>query len=271
MYGPFRDATIEVLSMTCITTSNHILGVKSILMKTCRLCLNKRDLKNSHIIPEFFYQPLYDKKHRLLVLSTKKKRPRPMEQKGVRERLLCGDCETKLSRWETYAAKVLTNIIIPNHDTEPFITVGDIDYRKFKLFELSVLWRVSVASHDIFKEIDLGPHEERIRSFMHKESTPQADDYGSMKFAIIDDGGIQLDFIYQAQYKYIEGYRVVFLIFGGYVWLFFVSGHSKKRRHTDGFLQTDGRLRIHKWPASELEEVKHFVRDIRAMGRGPKI
>lgn len=239
-------------------------------MAACRLCLNERELRNSHIIPEFFYQPLYDKKHRILVLSTKKKRPRPMEQKGVRECLLCADCETKLSGWETYAAKVLANITIPNQDAEPF-TVSGIDYRKFKLFELSVLWRVSVASHDIFKEIDLGSHEERIRSFIYGESAPQADDYGSMKFAILGDGGVQLDFIYQAQYKFIEEYRVVFLIFGGYVWVFFVSGHSKRRRHTDEFLQTDGRFRIHKWPASDLEEVKHFVRDIIAMGRGPKI
>jgi len=240
-------------------------------MATCRLCLNERVLRNSHIIPEFFYKSMYNEKHQFHVLSTQETRPRPKEQKGVRERLLCGDCEKKLSRWETYAAKVLDNITIPDQDTEPFITIDDIDYRKFKLFELSVLWRVSVASHDLFKEIDLGPHEKRIRSFIYEESAPQANDYGSMKFAILDDGGTKLDFIYQAQYKYIEGYRIVFLIFGGYVWLFFVSGHSKKRRYTDGFLQTDGRFRIHKWPASELEEVMHFVRDIRAMGRGPKI
>lgn len=247
-------------------------------MATCRLCLNERELKNSHIIPEFFYQPLYDKKHRFHVLSTKKKRPRPMEQKGARERLLCIDCETKLSKWETYAAKVFSNIAVANQNTKFFqrtkfsITVGDIDYEKFKLFELSVLWRASISSHDLFKEIDLGPHEEKIRSFICEESAPQADYYGSIKFALTDDDDVDLStgFIYQAEYKYVEGYRVVRLIFGGYVWLFFVSSHSKKEYFTDAFLQTDGSLDIWKRRASDLQDVKHFVRRVMEMGREPK-
>ena len=35
----------------------------------CKLCLKENKLSRSHIIPEFFYKPLYDEKHRINVLS----------------------------------------------------------------------------------------------------------------------------------------------------------------------------------------------------------
>lgn len=241
-------------------------------MKTCRLCLKERELKNSHIIPEFFYQPLYDEKHRFHVLSTKRERPRPMEQAGARERLLCIDCETKLSRWETYAANVFANIVITNQDTKPFITVDRIDYRKFKLFELSILWRVSVASHSLFRKVDLGSHEEKMRYSLHEENAPQADYYGSIKFALMGNGGARLlnSFIYQAEYRCIGGHRAVRLIFGGYMWLFFMNSCPIQRHLSREFLQTDGSLHIWKSRASDLQDVKRFVTDIKTMGRGPK-
>ena len=41
---------------------------------TCKLCLKENvKLCESHIIPEFFYIPLYDETHRYRILSTMKK------------------------------------------------------------------------------------------------------------------------------------------------------------------------------------------------------
>lgn len=68
----------------------------------CHLCQKDSDLKNSHIIPEFVYNLLYDKKHRFHVLTTADNPPRPQEQKGIREHLLCVDCENQLSVYEKH-------------------------------------------------------------------------------------------------------------------------------------------------------------------------
>ena len=171
------------------------------LMKQCKLCRNKRELKYSHIIPEFFYKWLYDGKHRYRTFSTYENRPRPMEQKGVREHLLCSECESKLSEWETYACNILTDDAVQFGDRDHCI-VMDVDYEKFKLFELSILWRVSVANHQLCEESSfVGSHEEEdLRSFISEGRAPKANEYGSIKFALLgDDGRRQMDYIPQPE------------------------------------------------------------------------
>jgi hypothetical protein len=73
----------------------------------CKLCLERRPLLNSHIIPEFQYRPLYDDLHRFTTISSDPERTTKFAQKGIRERLLCGECEQRLSVWEGYSAGVI--------------------------------------------------------------------------------------------------------------------------------------------------------------------
>src|SRR5436190_2368333 len=79
-----------------------------LLGEQCRLCLQfVPKLRNSHIIPEFFYKLIYDAKHQFNVFSDTDSPPGRLEQKGLREYLLCGDCEQKLGRWEKYVKELL--------------------------------------------------------------------------------------------------------------------------------------------------------------------
>jgi len=70
----------------------------------CKLCKKEAELRYSHILPEFLYSGVYDELHRTLEITPDDERT---IQKGIREYLLCQKCETKLSRYETYAAKLL--------------------------------------------------------------------------------------------------------------------------------------------------------------------
>lgn len=72
----------------------------------CRLCHKEAILENSHVIPEFMYSSLYDEKHRFQVLSTEREEKNSFEQKGIREALLCSDCENQLSQSERYVSLV---------------------------------------------------------------------------------------------------------------------------------------------------------------------
>ena len=66
----------------------------------CKLCLRESDLRYSHIIPEYFYKPMYDSKHRFMQISTVQEYPTTFLQKGVREYLLCNRCEEQFSKYE---------------------------------------------------------------------------------------------------------------------------------------------------------------------------
>lgn len=105
----------------------------------CRVCLKESKLRKSHILPEFLYEDLYDEKHRALVISQKKEK---VFQKGLRELLLCQQCETKLSRYEKYAKEIIQKLPKFSRDASGrFLYSKGVDYSRFKLFQLSILWR----------------------------------------------------------------------------------------------------------------------------------
>jgi hypothetical protein len=137
----------------------------------CRLCRKDTDLRQSHIVPESAYGPLYDSKHRFLEVTNIKEYMRPM-QKGLRERLLCGDCEQYLNRkYETYFANTwFHNGPIQSHAPNELTTVTGLDYHRFKLFHLSILWRAGIATREEFTNVNLGEHEERIRKAIIDDS-----------------------------------------------------------------------------------------------------
>jgi len=103
---------------------------------TCALCGKNEPLLNSHIIPEFAFKPTYDPKHRYHVLSTFARRPRLLEQKGLREPLLCAECETRLSQYEHYASQVIDGgVPLRIRDlraSHNCIDVFELDYTKFR-------------------------------------------------------------------------------------------------------------------------------------------
>ena len=63
----------------------------------CKLCLCNKEIRNSHIIPEFMYQNIYDPEPKRFIALTVNSinleySRKKFEQKGIREYLLCGDC-----------------------------------------------------------------------------------------------------------------------------------------------------------------------------------
>src|SRR4051794_18890200 len=113
---------------------------------TCALCENTRPLRLSHIVPEFAYKPIYDKKHRLISFSPLDVDAKWYEQKGLRDRLLCDDCEGYFNTNFEHPFKQywIDKNPLGRHAGQEVIVLDDVDYPRFKLFHLSVLWRASV-------------------------------------------------------------------------------------------------------------------------------
>jgi hypothetical protein len=140
----------------------------------CKLCgHNKKLLKKSHIVPEFMYKDLFDEKHRLhevLLKPENQLKSKIRQSGGYDKNILCGNCDNKiLGRLERYASLVLyggIELTIQNNSVKnqsTYISVKGIDYRNFKLFLMSVLWKASISNLPIFKKVNLGEHEQVIR------------------------------------------------------------------------------------------------------------
>ena len=60
----------------------------------------------------------------------------------------------KISKYEDYIAKYLKGGIELNfEDDGSVIKVGGIDYKIFKLFQLSILWRASISTRELFQYV----------------------------------------------------------------------------------------------------------------------
>jgi hypothetical protein len=144
----------------------------------CKLCLKVKPLLKSHVISEFLYSPTYARKGGALSFNANRGHVGIL-RKGIRERLLCGACERVVKEYEDYFA---TRWVQASRVPDPLpaateIRVDGLDYRCFKLFHLSVVWRIGVAAGEDFAPIDLGVHQEPLRQMILDGSPGPSADY----------------------------------------------------------------------------------------------
>ena len=66
-----------------------------------------------------------------------------------------------------------------------------------------------------------------------------------------------------------EGHHVYRAIFGGFLWVYVVSSHSKDFPYQKGFLSSDGTLRILKASPKALEFIRRMADDLVKTGKTP--
>lgn len=204
----------------------------------CALCQRVAELKNSHIIPEFLFGTLYDEKNRFHTFGKEGQPEAGLEQKGYRERLLCAECEQRFSNYERVAAVFYRGTIEAfaspeaevqygrklkftriGEDSKPtssavpaLLHVDGIDYPALKLFLLSLLWRMGVSRLHYFREVDLGPHEPRLRAMLLHDDPGTPDQYPCLLRLIEADGLLVTDFQSQP-HRYRRHQRTFYRLF----------------------------------------------------------
>jgi hypothetical protein len=221
------------------------------------------ELCDSHVLPEFGYAALYDGKHRYFRLIADPKegeRGVKLEQKGLREQLLCKACETKLSRLETYASRLLADgltVPVPGQ-----MTTNPADYSLLKLFQLSLLWRAHVSSHRMFAPVQLGPHAERLRKMLLDEDPGRACDYPCMMGAVYDRARRMPGLIAPAMMVKRDGHHLYAINFAGFYWSFVVSGQMAKHSWRNYCVQEDGTLPLYASDITKLDGFRRFASDL---------
>jgi len=233
-------------------------------VNSCKLCHKKDPLRKSHIIPEWSYGSLYDEIHRYHVLEAAPSRTQRLHQKGIYERLLCQRCETELSKYENYARAVFSggpvNVKVAQHPIG--LQLLGLDYSKFKLFELSVLWRAGAARHEFFSEVDLGSHQEVLRKMLVNRDPGKYREYGCILIPLVIDGAHLLDFIVQPVAAARGDSMRYRFVFGGYVW-FYILGETDSEV-AKLFVQRSGRMLI---PRADSKVASYFQQLALKFGR----
>lgn len=235
----------------------------------CKLCQQNNKLLRSHIIPEFFYKDTYSKSHKISVVSTGKIPKEFMNlQKGLRERLLCIDCEQLISPWEKYVREALFGgVELQIAADKHFIKIMDVDYHRFKLFSLSLIWRASISANLFFKHVNLGPQEDKIRRMLLIEDPGNENNYSVMLSAVSLSNAAIKDLVMQPEILSERGIQYLRFFLGSFCWLFVLSENCSSFPLHEYFLKQDGSMLIPKGKANELELFLEFSSRVITQGR----
>lgn len=234
-------------------------------MAKCYLCKKEKPLiKKSHIIPDFFYREcgVYNEKHKIHKIDIQeyiKNKKVSFVSTGVYDGgLLCKECDgTLIGNLEDYGRKVLygglsksesiecNNFINPNDGFE-FSVCNNVDYKKFKLFLLSILWRSSITGKGLFKEVLIKKyHQRRIRKMIYSQDSKEMKDYPLVIMSYINDSSIPKDLILQPIKSGSKGKTIITFLIGGFVFVFFISRRKKVLEKIKKMTLTkDGKLPI---------------------------
>jgi len=145
------------------------------------------------------YQKLYDEnpKRYYTTYNRGKNQSKKLSRKGIREYLFCDSCEGILNEYETYAAET---IYAKNQKNEAFLKnqikiftdsflyeFENFDYSKFKLFQMSLLWRLIVSSK--YETNDIGEHTEKLRTAILNKNPLEEHQYGCFLQTILYEKG----------------------------------------------------------------------------------
>jgi hypothetical protein len=215
------------------------------MIETCRLCLNQRELKGSHIIPEFLHRPIYDDKGRAEVLEMGERKR--YAYKGYREPLLCERCEQRMSRLEDYFARLWygRKPALPPTPTPPAVEVY-VDYARFKLFHLSILWRASISSLPFYEKVNLGvTHAETLRTMLLSESPGEPTAFPIYGIVLTGPKGPRLargSIMQPLRDRHRAGLWLYILTFGSCVWYYYISSHLQLASFAEYALSDTGRI-----------------------------
>jgi hypothetical protein len=120
--------------------------------------------------------------------------------------------------------------------------VEGIDYERFKLFQLSILWRAGVSKHVFFSKVKLGAHEKRLRQMLLADDPGEPWRYCCLMTGIEHDGKL-VPMVVQPTPLRVMGAQGMRFVFGGFFWAYRTANHPPPERGLlEACLQKSGRL-----------------------------
>jgi hypothetical protein len=177
-----------------------------------------------------------------------------IQQKGQRENLLCGECESKLSLYEKYADENLygknqqgeARLINQSMDRERKVFLYEFeafDYDRMKLFLDSLLWRLLVSetiyTPDYGEEI-----KEQLRNSIYTETPLDPAEFPCLVHSIMTAPGKMLKgFILSPLERKYQNRTILSVLIDGFEFNFYMTDNLPEDEIIP-FLQRNGELKV---------------------------
>ena len=241
----------------------------------CRLCLETKELRFSHIISKFFFRKMRhgDPSNKAVYLSMGGEEGKvEYVQDTWQEYLLCVDCEARLEKYETYVSELLYHpkASAPKHvDTDKKRILRGIQPEKFKLFQLSILWRAGVSSLSIFNRIRLTSDEQEfLRRVLLGVSPYLYEQFWCDLITYYDRAKLlkeSVHVIIQPTFEIRKGQVFYHFVFGGYVWSFYMRNLRPKAAKVMNF-RDNGKYIVPKQDFFKIGVIHETIKEAARMG-----
>lgn len=151
----------------------------------CKFCGIESALIKAHIIPAGFFRRIQLGKEALEVITNTAGEYTKRSQLGEYDRIVCCKCEAIWQEWDNYAQELLAEE--PLNGTARYrgnrkicYVVDNYEYKKLKLFFISLVWRASVSSRKFFARVSLCQFEDKA-----KQHIVNNDPGGSEDFSVV--------------------------------------------------------------------------------------
>jgi len=163
----------------------------------CKMCGQNKKLIDAHIIPRCFFEQIKAGDKFLEVRSNIPNTYRSKSYIGFYDNsLVCLDCEKLFQEWDDYGCRLLLEKIteknfIKDLNNKRIGYTKEIDYKKLKLFFISILWRADQSSRKEFSKIRTGPFERKLKEMIIDKDPGDKDTFSIYLSRFMDSFGLR--------------------------------------------------------------------------------
>lgn len=149
----------------------------------CKFCSNESALIKAHVIPAGFFRRIQQGKENLKMMTNKADEHTKKAPLGVYDKtIVCSKCESIWQKWDDYAQQLLADEPLNGqaryHNNEKIgYVVDNFEYKKLKLFFISMVWRASVSSNQFFSKVSLGQFEDIAKQHIETSDLGGSEDF----------------------------------------------------------------------------------------------
>jgi len=218
-------------------------------MDRCALCFGQNRLEKSHIIPNSFFKRIKPNGRAVEIHPYSPKSIRTVQNSWYEE-LLCRKCEALIGEWERYSIGVILTPEVFNVRKEISSKLNEkwfgVDYKKFRLFQLSILFRSSVARGEAWANVRLSKDEtELLRKSLIEEKPFNPSVFGCLIGVLINPVNNQkmVQTVGSPSFEIINNRKHFVFTFGGYIWEFVLPKFTYKEKMSGCYLNEKGFLK----------------------------
>lgn len=215
----------------------------------CRLCNISTDFGKSHIIPESFFLHNRAGDEKPVIASNSDifhPKIRPIGEYD--KKILCKGCEKVFNPWDDYGKRLLLDYFNNYHEIRENneilgYRIDSYDYKKLKLFLISILWRAGISGQSFFQKILLGPHENILREMICNNNPGKCDDYAIQIFRF-SEISYTVPILMPLEIRTSYGFRYYRIYLGSYFVDIKVDKRSTPKKYATGIIEENTPLII---------------------------